>query len=88
MLGLWACATTFLFIYLKKIFFETRSHSVAQARPELMIILPRPPECWDCSYALPQICLGKVTEYLQQDPANVNLLQKSYRERGCPERKS
>jgi hypothetical protein len=32
-------------------FFETESQSVAQADPEIEILLPQPPKCWDYRYA-------------------------------------
>jgi hypothetical protein len=30
------------------LFLETKSHYVAQAGLEFMILLPQSPECWDC----------------------------------------
>jgi hypothetical protein len=39
------------FIYLFS--FEKGSHPVAQAGLVLMILLPQPPECWDCRYEPP-----------------------------------
>jgi hypothetical protein len=44
--GFWLC-----FVYL--VFFEARSHYVAQAGSELPILLPQPSECWDYRCAPP-----------------------------------
>lgn len=53
--ALWAEQSTshlsYSLIY-SSVFLEIRSQYIAQARPELMILLPQILKCWDCRHVL------------------------------------
>lgn len=48
--------------------FETESYYVANAGLELIVLLPRPPECWDFRHVLLAIIKNNIATGLSSSP--------------------